>query len=132
MGASVELIKENSLHAVEDGYAFDVRLNWYRSLPLSCVDVNSIKLDGQPAQPDQIMFEINGHCYSLAELADRYEEFWFVQDLARLHVRQPRKLHAGETHKIEAEIALRFPYMPIGPGKFLTITTYKVSTQVAQ
>lgn len=132
MGASVELIRVDSLLTVDDGYAFDVRLNWYRSLPLSCVDVNSIRLDGEPVQADQILFEINDHRYSLATLADQYEEFWFVQDFGRLCVRQPGRLRAGETHTIEAEIALRFPYMPIGPEKFLTITTRQASTQVAK
>lgn len=132
MGASVNIIREDSLRAVEDGYAFDVRLNWYRSLPLSCIHVNSIKIDGEPAAPDQILFEINDRQYSLAELADRFEEFWFVQDFAGLHVQQPGKLQPGETHTLEAEITLRFPYMQIGPGKFLTITTRQASTQLAK
>ena len=59
MGAQVKLIREDSLRVVEDGYAFDVRLNWYRSLPLSSVDIVSVKLDGETISIDQIAFEIN-------------------------------------------------------------------------
>ena len=131
MGAQVKLIREDSLRAVEDGYAFDVRLNWYRSLPLSSVDIVSVKLDGEPVSIDQIAFEINGHQYSQAKLLEQYEEFWFVQDFAVLHVSQPGKVNAGEMHTLEAEISLRFPYMNIGPGKFLTNVTQFTSTQVA-
>jgi hypothetical protein len=132
MGASVKLIKENSLRVVEDGYAFNVRLNWYRSLPLSSVDVLSVKLGGEQVPAEQIIFEINTHQYSLDELVKQYDEFWFVQDFARLHVRQPGKIQKGELHTIEAEISLRFPYMKIGPDKFLTNVTRWTSTQTAQ
>jgi len=132
MGATVKLIVENSLRVLEDGYAFDIRLNWYRSLPLSSVDVLDVKLDGKQVSADQIFFEINHHSYPLKELVERFEELWFVQDHARLHVHQPGKIHNGESHTIETEISLRFPYMPIGPEKFLTIATRYASGQIAQ
>ena len=132
MGASVNLINENSLRVVNDGYRFEVRLNWYRSLPVSSVDVLSVKVDGEPVALDQIAFEINGHRYSLHELVEKFDEFWFVQDFAGIHIHQPGKIAAGEAHTIEAEISLRFPYMQIGPGKFLTNVTKHVSTQIAQ
>ena len=132
MGASVQLIREDSLRVVNAGFAFDVRLNWYRSLPLSSVDILSVKVDGEQVPADQIVFEINDHQYSITELLEQVEEFWFVQDFAVLHVRQPGKVNPGESHTIEAEISLRFPYMNIGPGKFLTNVTRHVSTQIAQ
>jgi hypothetical protein len=132
MGASVQLIRDESLRVVNDGYAFEVRLNWYRSLPLSSVEILSVKLDGEQVPLDQILFEINNHHYSQAELLEQFEEFWFVQDCAVLHIRQPGKVNVGETHDIEAEISLRFPYMNIGPGKFLTNITRFTSTQVVR
>lgn len=132
MGAQVQLIRENSLRLVDDGYAFDVRLNWYRSLPLSSVEILSVKVDGNQVPLEQIVFEINNHQYSQAELLERFEEFWFVQDFATLRVRQPEKMNPGESHTLEAEISLRFPYMQIGPGKFLTNVTRHVSSQTVQ
>ena len=132
MGAQVQLIKEDSLRAVADGFTFGIRLNWYRSLPLSSVDILSVKVDGEQVPLDQVLFEINDHQYSQAELLEKYEEFWFVQDFAGICVRQPGKVNQGESHTIEAEVSLRFPYMQIGPGKFLTNVTRNVATQVAQ
>ena len=59
------------------------------------------------------------------------EEFWFVQDSAVLRVSQPGGIVKGEPHVVEAEITLRFPYIPIGPGKFLTTPTKYATTQTA-
>ena len=132
MGAQVQLIKEDSLRVVADGFTFAVRLNWYRSLPLSSVDILSVKIDGEQVPLERILFEINNHQYTQSELLEKYEEFWFVQDFAGIHVQLPGKVKPGELHTIEAEVSLRFPYMQIGPGKFLTTVTSKVSTQVAQ
>ena len=132
MGAQVQLIKEDNLRAVTDGFTFDIRLNWYRSLPLSSVDIISVKVDGEQVPADRILFEVNSHQYSQAELLEKYEEFWFVQDFAGIHVCQPGAVKQGETHTIEAEISLRFPYMQIGPGKFLTNVTRHVSVQIVK
>lgn len=131
MGAQVKLIKEDSLRVVEDGFTFNIRLNWYRSLPLSSVDVLSVKIDGEQVPIDQIYFVINNHQYKQAELLEKYDEFWFVQDLAEIHVCQLGKVRQGQSYTIEAEISLRFPYMQIGPGKFLTNVTRNVSSQIA-
>ncbi len=132
MGAQVKLIRENSLQVTEDGFRFDIRLNWYRSLPLSSVEIHYIKIDGETVPVDQIRFEINQHSYTPAELIEQFEEIWFVQDFASLHVRQPGRIHQGETHSLETEISLRFPYMNIGPGKFLTNATHYTCSQTAQ
>ncbi len=131
MGASVNLIRENSLQVAEDGYTFQIRLNWYRSLPVSCVGILSLKLDGEPVPPEQILFEINDHQYELNQLGDQFEEFWFVQDFAGVRVCQPGKINAGETHTLDAEVSIRAPYIAVGPGKFLTNITQQATTQVA-
>ncbi len=132
MGAAVKLIQDDSLTAGTDGYAFEVRLNWYRSLPVSSVDVLKIALDGEGVPLDQVRFEINGHQYRLDELHDRFEEFWFVQDSAVLRVLQPGKVAAGEAHTLAAEISLRFPYIQIGPDRFLTNITRCSDSQIAK
>lgn len=131
MGAGLRIVEDNSLRATGDGYEVGVRLNWYRSLPVSCVEKVALSLDGQPVDPAAIRFEVNDKQFTLDEMKDYVEEFWFVQDTARLHVQQPGKVKPGEQHTVEAEIALRFPYIAVGPGKFLTIPTKCTTTQVA-
>ncbi len=125
------LVEENSFRVTERGYEIQVRLDWYRSLPLSCIEKLQVKLDGQPVNPDVIRFEINGHEYRLEQMADQVEEFWFVLDPARVSVLQPGKVVKGETHTVEAEISVRAPYIPIGPGKYLEIATRYALTHPA-
>ena len=131
MGSSVQLIEDNSLMVLHDGFMVGVRLNWYRSLPVSSVETVNLSVDGEKIPPDQITFEINDHHYRLEELEDLVEEFWFVQDSARLYVHQPGRIAVGESHTVHAKIALRYPYISIGPGKFLTKATHCTLTMTA-
>jgi hypothetical protein len=132
MGADLRIVEDNSLRATGDGYEVGVRLNWYRSLPVSCIEKLALSLDGQPVDPAAIRFEVNGKQFGIEELEDKVEEFWFVQDTARVHVKDSGKVKPGEEHTVEAEIALRFPYIAVGPGKFLIIPTRCATTQVAR
>jgi Domain of unknown function (DUF6379) len=127
----LNIIEDNSLRATQDGYQLEARLNWYRSLPLSCVERIELSLDGQPVPPDAIRFGINGHEYRLEELAAHADEFWFVLDSALLGVRDPGRVKAGESHKLELQLAVRAPYILVGPGKFLTPAWQYATTQVA-
>lgn len=131
MPAAVTLIEDNSLRATLDGFEVKVRLNWYRSLPLSCVEQVSLVLNGQVIEKDAISFAVNGHVYRVQDMLSLIGEYWYVQDSAILQVRQPGLVASGESHTIEAEITLRAPYILVGPGKFLTMPTRDVSVQVA-
>lgn len=132
MGAAFRILEDNSLRVSDEGYEVRIRLNWYRSLSLSCVETVRIALDGKWVDPDKIRFRINDHNYRLSELSEKIEEFWFVQDSATLHVNQSGKVTKGETYTIEVEIGFRAPYIRIGPDKYLVNAgTYK-ATQVAQ
>lgn len=128
---AVTLIEDNSLRATPHGFEVKARLNWYRSLPLSCVENVRLSLDGVEIVPVDIFFGINDHSYSLQDLPNLTGGTWYVQDSAILQVKQPGKVVPGETHTIEAEITLRAPYIMVGPGKFLTMPTRYSSTQVA-
>jgi hypothetical protein len=128
----VRVVEDNSLRVTETGCEIRLRLKWYRSLPLSSIERLQLALDGQPVDPGSIRLGVNGHQYQLEQLADLVEEFWFVQDSAILSVSQRDKLKPGESHKIDVELALRFPYIPIGPGKFLTRVNRYTDTQIAQ
>jgi hypothetical protein len=129
---NVNLIEDNSLKATEDGYRLGARFNWYRSLPLSCVEKVELSLDGKPVPADAISFGINGHNYRLQDLPARPDEFWFVLDSAVLSVRDPGRVKAGESHRLELQLAMRAPYILVGPGKFMVQTWHYSTTQVAE
>jgi hypothetical protein len=89
-----------------DGAELRLRLPWYRSLPLSSVDVE-LTVDGTAIERERVRFCVNDRDYTLAELHERFDEFWFVLDPARLRV---AGLEPG-TYDVEVELGLRIPYL---------------------
>jgi len=89
-----------------DGMELRLRSPWYRSLPLSCVDVE-LTVDGQRVADDRIRVHVNDRDYTLADLHDRYDEFWFVLDPARVRV---SGVEPGE-HEVGVRLGLRIPYL---------------------
>jgi hypothetical protein len=131
MPAAVSLIEENSLRITADGFQVKVRENWYRSLPLSCIEKVSVSVDGAQVPSVAIRFGVNGSLRSLLELEEVTGETWYIQESATLHIQQPGKLVVGKTYSVEVEITLRAPYIMIGPGKFLSMPTKCVSSMAA-
>jgi hypothetical protein len=83
-----------------------LRSPWYRALPLSCVDVE-LTLDGERVSNDRIRVNVNDHDYTLDELNERYDEFWFVLDPARVRV---SGVDPGD-HRVAVRLGLRIPYL---------------------
>ena len=108
---SALLLNETGLRAGRGGLEIDVRLPWYRSMPLSVVEVAALSVAGQPVAPASIAFELNGKSFALAQLAEQVGEFWFVLDDAVLRV-AGLPVHAGETHSVELQLNLYPPYIP--------------------
>ncbi|MDR2381792.1 MAG: DUF6379 domain-containing protein [Bifidobacteriaceae bacterium] len=55
-----------------------LRVPWYRSLPLSSLETLEVSVEGKPIE--DVHLEVNGESSSLAQLAQRSTEYWFVQD----------------------------------------------------
>ena len=104
------LISDNGLTAEAGGFGVDIRLPWYRSLPLSVVELKLLKLDGEAVPAERVSLELNGKRFALKDLADRPDEWWYVQDSAWLHVDQPG-LAAGSEHEVEVTLAVYPPYI---------------------
>jgi hypothetical protein len=83
-----------------------IRSPWYRSLPLSCVDVE-LTVDGERVADDRIRVHVNDREHTLDELHERYDDFWFVLDPARVRV---GGVEPGE-HRVDVRLGLRIPYL---------------------
>ena len=42
-----DVIRDDALHAVGDGFTLDIRSHWYRSLPLTSLAVLGLAVDGE-------------------------------------------------------------------------------------
>jgi hypothetical protein len=97
------------------GVQLDVRLPWYRSLPLSCIERLDISINGDQVPVEDITLTLNGTRYMLDELPPLHEVVWFTLDAADVRVRQDRTMEVGE-HDVEVTVQTRMPYVPAVMG----------------
>lgn len=105
------VITDGGLKGTRAGFSLDIRVPWYRSLPVSTVSIAELKVDGQAIPADDIRFEVNGKTWGLEELRSHPEEWWFVLDSAFLHV-GGKKLEPGSEHKVSVTVGIKPPYIP--------------------
>lgn len=89
-----------------DGMELSVRSPWYRSLPLSCVDLE-LHVDGAPVEETRIRLCVDHQAYALSELHELIDEFWFVLDPARVRI---SGISPG-SHEVFLRLGLRIPYL---------------------
>nr|WP_281371790.1 DUF6379 domain-containing protein [Petropleomorpha daqingensis] len=95
-----------------------VRLNWYRSLPLSCVEQLGVRLDGEALAPATL--EVDGVRYGVADLAAADDRWWHVLDSALVRVPLERTPGAGR-HEVEFVLGSRIPYLVAPDGSAAVI-----------
>ena len=88
-----------------------VRLPWYRSLPISTIEIAELVVDGQPIATGSVQFEFDGRRWSVEEIADQTDVFWFVLDSAYLIIPADFVSNA-ETHDVRLRIVIYPPYIP--------------------
>jgi hypothetical protein len=86
-----------------------LRLPWYRSLPLACIERLEITIDGAPQPLDSMAFVINGTSHPVARLAELQRVWWFVLDPMDVEVPAVERLEPG-VHEVTATLALLVPY----------------------
>jgi hypothetical protein len=131
MSLAASMLDDDALRAADDGFELDVHLNWYRSLPLSSVKTLELTVNGERIPRDAISFAVNGSDYTLDELAERWDEIWFVLDAATLRVRG-LPIAAGDDAEVSLRLGNRIPYILIGPGTPLEYVSERSRTLVAQ
>ena len=98
---------------VRDGHTvLAVRLPWYRSRPLSCVESVAVAVDGRPAPVRSVA--IPGFTGTLADAAHRDDLAWDLRD--PLTVTLDAATERGRTVRVDLDIAVRIPYIQQAPG----------------
>jgi hypothetical protein len=125
-----QVIADGSLRAVDEGFALDVRLPWYRALPLACVEGLDVTIDGQQVPSEALRIEFNGQTYALADLPPLHEDWWYVADPAPVIAPLPGGLAEGE-HELDVTIHVRIPYI-IESDVPLVMSEHCVKSQTAR
>jgi len=105
------IIGEEGLSASADGLRLAMRLPWYRSLPFSIVEIEQVRIDGQPVDLSDAKVEFDGTVWPLSQLGEQTNSFWFVRDSAFLHM--PGQTAApGSEHEVALSMFISPPYIP--------------------
>jgi len=88
-----------------------MRLPWYRSLPFSTVEIGGLALDGEDVDLTQARVEYDGASWTLPEMAEQTDAFWFVRDSAYLML-PGRTMAPGSQHEVALTINVSPPYIP--------------------
>lgn len=115
-GISEDSIRNFDVNGKTYGFQFDIRLNYYRGLFLSCINEFGVIVDGERADPIDLTFSINGKDFSAFNLNENISEFWNILHRAKVQVRRPGGLTPGK-HEIELILILRSPYLPLPGGE---------------
>ena len=105
-----KVIEADGLSATAGGACLSIRLPWYRSLPLSTVDVDAVNIDGKPIAASTMRFALQGEQWPVASLRRLTEKFWFVTDSAQLHL-VGLTLERGSEHDVEVILSIYPPYV---------------------
>jgi hypothetical protein len=104
------VIADGSLRSDAAGFSFDLRIPWYRSLPLSCVEGLEVAVDGEAIASDDLRLSFDAQAYALDELPPLYDEWWQVTDAARVSVAKEGGLPPGP-HELDVTLSVRIPYI---------------------
>jgi Domain of unknown function (DUF6379) len=105
------VIGEEGLSAAPGGLRLAMRLPWYRSLPFSTVEIASLAIDDMPVDLGAARVEYEGNSWTLAEMAEQTDAFWFVRDSAFL-VLPGRSAETGSEHSVALTVNVSPPYIP--------------------
>lgn len=105
------------------GYKLNIRLPSYRSLPLSCIEDISVKINGQSVPAEQVFLNVDSAWHALSELKNLHETWWDILDFAGLFI-IPSDVN-GESD-VEVEIVRVEPYITAGRFSFTNISKAKV------
>jgi hypothetical protein len=132
MTLEATVLGKDAVRSTPQGYEVDLHLAWYRSLPLSCVEDVAINIDGRAVPRDRLRVVRNGSELTLDELADKVDDWWFVQDPLTVRVPDPAPKRPGSEAEVSVHLATRIPYIIIGPDRALVQHTRVANKVVIQ
>jgi len=109
------LCKDSLANWEEDGealgYSLQIRIPYYRGVPLSFLEDILVEVDGEKFTGDDLTFTVSGGTFTLQEMPTITFFRWEFGEKATLHIRKPGGLKPG-THNVVVGVLLRISYLP--------------------
>ena len=101
-------------HGKKVGYCVNLTINYYRGLPLCCVDEILLEVDGEPVDPAAIVLQHQGREYAYLDiLKDTFpaDFYWLFGEMLRVVVMKEGGIEQGR-HAVKVRLATRRSYTP--------------------
>lgn len=101
-------------HGKKTGYALNIRINYYRGLPLCCIDEISLWVDGEKADPDAMFLQHRRREYPYSRiLEDDFptDFYWLFGEPLRIVIKKDGGISQG-VHKVKLRLGTRRSYTP--------------------
>ena len=96
------------------GYAVNLTINYYRGLPLCCVDEITLVVDGETVPAEDMILQHNGREYNYLEiLADDFptDFYWIFGEKLRVVIKKDGGIEQGR-HNVRLTLGTRRSYTP--------------------
>jgi len=96
------------------GYAVNIKINYYRGLPLSCVDEISLWVDEEKVDSSALYVQHRGREYPYEQIrADDFptDFYWVFGEYLRLVVKKEGGIDQG-AHNVKLQLGTRRSYTP--------------------
>lgn len=119
LGYEDRVIREDGFYNIllngeQVGFNLDLRVNYYRGLPVSSIQKLELYIDGEKIPEYLMQFVIHEKTFLMDQLPELYSEFWGIKTPAHLRVFN-NGLLPGQ-HDVKVRLEFKSPYMEFAPG----------------
>lgn len=96
------------------GYCVNLKINYYRGMPLSCIDEITLSVDGEEIDSGDLYVEADGRVFPYRDILNdtmQIDYYWRFGELLRVIVRKPGGIEQG-VHRVKVILGLRRSYTP--------------------
>lgn len=96
------------------GYCINLKINYYRGLPLSCIDEITLTVDGEKIDPEDMYIQHNGREYHYPDILKddmATDVYWVFGELLRVVIRKKGGIKQG-VHHVQLVLGTRRSYTP--------------------
>lgn len=101
-------------HGKKIGYCVNLTINYYRGLPLCCVDEIALEVDGKAVDPADMVLQLRGKEMPYLEiLSDDFptDFYWMLGEHLRVIVKKEGGIPQGR-HDVKLKLCTRRSYTP--------------------
>ena len=93
------------------GFEVQLRIPYYRGLPMSCVQNIQLKIDDELITQEQMKILVQGETFNYSEISTAINHRWGMTDTITVFVEKSGGLSEGQ-HKVYTFVSLRISYQP--------------------